>query len=384
MAALKGKAYVPSRTEILLGSVSKRSRIIEIGPSFNPVAPKSEGWNSFSIDHLSSDGLTLKYAAHPGVDVNRIENVDFVWTTGTLSDAVPQEHHGSFDVFVASHVIEHTPDMVAFLESAADLLKEDGLVVLAVPDKRYCFDYFQPTTTTGQVLNAHREKRQRHSGERAFDHFAYAATDGNAESWGQRPIQGLRLIYEIQEAANTYALYSDSSHYHDLHAWHFTPASFELLLLELVTLGETDWCVERVSETTGWEFFAWLRRGAYTHTKVMSADELQLRRVALLKKGLLETQAQIDWLLASEPSLTEPPHGPSPWATPIAYEATKADLTQSHQRISELSNSLIEAERLSKVALSRAASLEASTSWRITAPIRRTLGWIRRYGTVRS
>lgn len=314
---------MPSRAESLLGSFPKNSRIIEIGPSFNPIAPKSKGWNSASIDHLTREGLAAKYEAHPGVDVSMIEPVDFIWTGGMLSDAVPQEQHGSFDVFLASHVIEHTPDLIAFLDAAQTLLKQDGTVVLAVPDKRYCFDYFQPLTTTGQVLEAHAKHRQRHSGERAFDHFAYAVTDGGAESWGQRPSQGVQLLHGLEFAAQSYALFENSPDYQDLHAWHFVPSSFELLMLELGRLGETDWRVEYVTPTAGCEFFVWLHRGAGAQIVSIPVDELNCKRVALLKRSLLEAQAQIDWLLASEPGLAE--HAAlSTWATSVMNQATRA------------------------------------------------------------
>ena len=59
-----------------------------------------------------------------------IEPVDFVWTGGSLSDAVQPEQHGSFDIFLASHVIDHTPDLIAFLDVAQALLKQDGIFVL--------------------------------------------------------------------------------------------------------------------------------------------------------------------------------------------------------------------------------------------------------------
>ena len=87
-----------TRTEILLSSVPRSTRIIEIGPGSNPIAPKSEGWNSASLDHLNREGLMEKYKAHPEIDVSRIEPVDFVWTGGALSDAVPAQQHGTFDL----------------------------------------------------------------------------------------------------------------------------------------------------------------------------------------------------------------------------------------------------------------------------------------------
>jgi SAM-dependent methyltransferase len=366
---------VLSRTETLLGCVSKQSRIIEIGPSFNPIAPKSGGWNSASIDHLSREGLVAKYSANSEIDFSRIETVDFVWTGGLLSDAVPSTQHGSFDVFLASHVIEHTPDLVAFLDAAEVLLKEDGVVILAVPDKRYCFDYFQQLTTTGQVLDAHAKQRTRHSGERAFDHYAYAATDGGAESWGQRASRGIRFIHELENAGRVYSLLETTSDYHDLHAWHFVPPSFELILLELAALGETDWRVERISPTAGWEFFAWLRRGARAEIGSMSVDELQSQRSLLLKRTLLQTQAQIDWLLASEPQLARELGGDSSWLT---HDATAAALERTRREVSELRDRLSSKEREYAAALQRIAALEASTSWRATAPLRRLLAPIRR------
>jgi SAM-dependent methyltransferase len=367
-----------SRADTLLGAVSKSSRIIEIGPCFDPIAPKSKGWNSASIDHLTREGLAAKYETHPGIDVSLIEPVDFVWTGGMLSDAVPPEQHGQFDVFLASHVIEHTPDLIAFLDAAQTLLKQDGVVILAVPDKRFCFDYFQPPTTTGQVLQASARHRTQHSGERAFDHFAYAVTDGGSEAWGQRPSQGLRLIHRLEDAAQEYSGYENSPHYRDLHAWHFVPSSFELLLLELGRLGETDWQVERVKATAGWEFFAWLRRGAGARIGSMSAEELDRQRVALLKRSLLETQAQIDYLLASEPELATEQSGLSIWATPMKYQAATAALEQCQDRLVATETRLLATETLYATAMQRIAALEASTSWRATAPFRSFLDRMRR------
>ncbi len=176
---------MPTRKELLLAGISKHARITEIGPSFNPVASKAEGWNCWSIDHLDRDGLVAKYAKDPSVDTTRIETVDFVWTGGALSDAVPLELHGSFDAFIASHVIEHTPDLLAFLTGAETLLKPDGVVVLAIPDKRYCFDYFQPLTTTGQIIEAHAERRSRHTRRLSFDHVAYSVSNNGRIAWEQ-------------------------------------------------------------------------------------------------------------------------------------------------------------------------------------------------------
>jgi hypothetical protein len=80
---------MPRREDILRTGIAKSDKILELGPSYNPLTPKAEGWNSFVIDHADRDGLIKKYGHDPSVDVTKIESVDFVWTQGALSDAVP-------------------------------------------------------------------------------------------------------------------------------------------------------------------------------------------------------------------------------------------------------------------------------------------------------
>jgi hypothetical protein len=235
--------------------------------------------------------------------VNRIEEVDFVWTGGPLADAVPKDLHGTFDALIASHVIEHIPDVVGFLEAAAALLKDDGVVVLAVPDKRYCFDYFQPLTTTGQLLEAHAERRSRHTRRLGFDYVAYVVRSGGSGAWGQHSLRELSFVHSIEEARNLFDSLGANGEYVDLHAWRFIPASFELLLLELARLGETDWRVERIGPAKDCEFFAWLRRGGRAFAASFTEADLAAKRLGLLKRTLLETKAQIDWLIAAEPAL---------------------------------------------------------------------------------
>ncbi len=130
------------------------AKVIEIGPSLRPLAPKRDGWNVTIVDHATREGLIQKYHGDAAVDPEVIEEVDLVWQGGSLTDLVGQEGLGTYDAFIASHVIEHTTDVLTFLRSARALLKDEGLVILALPDKRKCFDVFRPISTTGEAVAA--------------------------------------------------------------------------------------------------------------------------------------------------------------------------------------------------------------------------------------
>lgn len=285
------------RAELLLSAVSRNSRILEIGPSHAPLAPKSKGWNTATLDHMDRDGLVRKYAGHQGVDASRIEEVDFVWSGGPWSGAVPAKLWGQFDTLIASHVIEHMPDFIGFFTSAQKVLGADGLIVLAVPDKRYCFDFFQPVTTVGEFLAAHAEKRVRHSPRLAYDYFAYSIADGEQIAFGDEKRSALRFIHSLAEAKETFGNIGTRADYVDLHAWRFTPASFQLAIFELACLGELDWRVERITLPHGFEFYVWLRRGGVAEIAAMTPAEISSRRMKLLKDGLMEVRLQTDCLV---------------------------------------------------------------------------------------
>jgi len=156
-------------------------RGLEIGPSYSPLVPKRDGFQVEVVDHASTEELKAKYADDPLADVSRIEEVDYVWDGRPLSEVIGVR--GRYDYIVASHVIEHTPDMLGFLEECDVLLKPAGNLVLAVPDKRRCFDVFRPLASTGSVLQAHLEKRRRHLPATAFDHVAHFAALDGAGGW---------------------------------------------------------------------------------------------------------------------------------------------------------------------------------------------------------
>ncbi|MGK7866675.1 class I SAM-dependent methyltransferase [Falsiroseomonas sp. E2-1-a20] len=273
-----------SRVELLLAGASKTSRILEIGPSHAPMAPRSRGWNTTIVDHASRDGLIAKYRDDRSVDTSRIEEVDVVWHDGPLHAAIPAEHHGSFDLLIASHVIEHFPDPIGILRSAEHLLHPTrGRISLAVPDKRSCFDFFRPPSSTGKLLAAHHAQRIRHSPGDIFDTTAYFATLNGASGWAVQPSHAALVSNSLDHAWRAFqdTREQPDSAYQDCHAWVMTPASFELMILEVARTGLIDWHIESVAPQAGVEFLVQMHRG---REQFASTEAFEARRLALLRR----------------------------------------------------------------------------------------------------
>lgn len=272
------------RLEKLLLNITRTARILEIGPSHNPVAPKAAGWRTFVLDHATQADLREKYRGHD-VRHDRIEPVDFVWSDGAIHEAVPASEHGSFDACIASHVLEHLPDPVGFFASLEQLLTADGVISLALPDKRFCFDYFRPLTFVPAWIEAFESKSARHSRRALLESTVYQMTNGPHYAWGQFNTMNLRLRGEL-DLAKKEAEPAGQSHsipYVDCHAWCFTPSSFELLILELDALGLIGFRIAKLFPTDGCEFIVLLRKGRSDY-----GAGIQSRRLELLKATVRE------------------------------------------------------------------------------------------------
>lgn len=253
---------LPDRARAALRDVDLAGVGLEIGPSYNPIAPRSAGFDIRILDHATRADLVDKYRAAglSQAELMRIEDVDYVWTGGPITDAIPDGQH--FDYIVAAHVIEHTTDLVGFLRAASDLLTANGVLSLIVPDKRYCFDRLRPLSTTGQVIEAHLAPRTFHGPAAFIDTHLYSVRNhGTDMVWDTATAEHLELAQCSWDAArHTISKTLDSDEYHDIHRWVFTPTSLELLLSDVFHLGFTDMRLASIQATDSFEFFATLTR----------------------------------------------------------------------------------------------------------------------------
>ena len=250
---------------------------LEIGPSYNPLLPKAAGFRVEVVDYTDANGLRARYKGSAHADISKIEEVDHVVDVKSLHATVGRTKH--YDYIVASHVIEHTPDMLAFLKDCEALLKPSGVLLLAVPDKRHCFDVFQPLTSTGAVLQAHLDRRTRPALGSIFDDRAYNAVRDGRIGWPAGDGGQLSFFLDLQKAATCFATDRENAGYVDVHVWKFVPSSFRLILNDLYEIGEI-WLRER-------EFFPSVGNEFYV-TLSLEAQGSGVDRLTLAKRMLAE------------------------------------------------------------------------------------------------
>ena|GEM_PF-828504 len=250
------------RKQKALALVDLGGRGLEIGPSHSPLLPKSSGARIQIVDHAGRAELIEKYRALGIASdlLEKIEEVDYVWTGGRLVDLIGEPD--AFDYIVCSHVIEHMVDLIDFLQDCEALLSETGRLSLIIPDKRYCFDLLQPLTTVGSAVNGHLSTSRFHPFGSVLDHFAYGCMRSpGVISWDSATTTPIELRFEdLGSGSEEVEKGRRQEEYVDTHRWMFTPTSFRLLLQDLRDLGYVGLAEVGWFDTAGCEFFITLGR----------------------------------------------------------------------------------------------------------------------------
>jgi len=235
------------RKERILKFANKEMLGIEIAPYFTPIAPKKDGWNCLSVDIFDTDSLIALAAKDPDPFVNEkvknIENVDIVTSATELLDAIKAINKlGQFDYICSSHNFEHLPNPVKFLKACGEVLKTNGYLSMAIPNKRHTFDYAKPLTGTKDILRLYLND---YSKPDRFNLFESVSSHVEISQTNKK------YVNTIEDAYEQLLKYSDDSEYIDAHVTIFTPESFlniinDLIILELIPLVIVDIHVEGI------------------------------------------------------------------------------------------------------------------------------------------
>lgn len=269
-----------NRTEKILKHINQNGQGIEIGPCANPIAPKKKGFKVHIIDHASREQLIAKYDGHyPNID--NIEEVDFIWQGESYVELTGKRKY--YDWIIASHVIEHTPDLIGFINDCDAILKDDGVLSLAIPDKRYCFDHYRAITGIAKVIDTHLNQATVHSPGTVVDYFLNIVSQSGKIAWDSQTTGTYNLIHSIPEVRQIMNNLIQNNAYLDVHGWCFVPHSFRLMIHDLFHLGLIPFQEVDFYPTEGCEFYVTLgRKGKGTkqsRLEMLQAIETELSEV---------------------------------------------------------------------------------------------------------
>jgi predicted SAM-dependent methyltransferase len=239
-----------TRKEKILINIQPESQVgLEFGPLTSPIITSNIGSVRY-VDHASTEELKAKCELWGTIDISKIVEVDFVWKNENLKELTAIEV--PYDYVIASHVVEHVPDFIGWFKEIRSVLKTGGIVSLAIPDKRFTFDYLRQVTRPADVLEAYLCNSKRPSAGQVFDYKSQFVNRNSKFKFGIKE----ELIYEhtLEEAWEITQNSILKNHYEDVHCWVFTELSFLDLLISLVKLNLFDFKIAKFFNTTGIEF----------------------------------------------------------------------------------------------------------------------------------
>jgi predicted SAM-dependent methyltransferase len=261
----------------------QNSKGVEFGPLSRPIVRPEEGDIRY-VDHASTANLREKYQVNLGHDPLEFVEVSYVWDHGSLREVI---HDGTvFDYALASHVIEHVPNVVGWLNDILSVLRDGGLLGLAIPDKRYTFDRMRQETSPAIFIDHWVRNQKTHSAQQVFDHFSNVVKVGTEEI--KLIFDGIDPVTE-RHHSDDFAMVQVNQAvggvYLDCHASVFTPESFLRAMRVFISLGLIDADVADFYDTRYYsqEFICILRKSKSRN--VSAIDEL-ISRLAYRNVGV--------------------------------------------------------------------------------------------------
>jgi predicted SAM-dependent methyltransferase len=195
---------------------------LEIGALSNPT-PTRPGTRTKYYDYLTAEQNRKR--------VPQLANAKLV-EPDYLGDGEKLEliADGSLDYLIANHMLEHCQNVIGTLRTFWKKLKPGGALLLAIPDKRYTFDYRRPITP--------------------FEHLEEEAANGAEPNLYRHYVESRKLCDSASDAEIASEAEVRAMSHVDIHFHVWTQADLLEMMLRL-----------RRDHGFGWEFEGFLRQG---------------------------------------------------------------------------------------------------------------------------
>lgn len=221
-------------------SIDSNSSIIEFGPLNRPLFNKNEFSNIYYADIRDTESIKKLYSGNEylektgiSVDMNSIVNIDYV-----IKDTYKKTFKNKkFDVAYLSHVVEHMPDIIKFFEEIANILNDNGKLILIYPDKRYCFDHYRNSASFRDAYATYKYGPKENA-RMAFD-FGYNVVHENNPYvfWNDTNLTNIISKNELKDAEKYFTETLNGKQIDDVHFWPFSDIDFLKFIYEAQRAG---------------------------------------------------------------------------------------------------------------------------------------------------
>jgi hypothetical protein len=260
-------------------------------------------------------------------------------------------------------------------------LKEDGLICLAIPDRRFTFDLHRPESTIGELVEAYLLRARRPPARHLFDKVALHAAYPKAQAWeDDMTVQLPPAAEHLPEAYRLAQRVASTIDYVDTHCWVFTPESFLDVVDRLSQLGLFPFQIDyfHPTEYRDYEFYVRLRKSddaAATAASIQNARDLlkvapteQAYREMLLEKVHAQT--------LPEPCYAHSLRDLDDQREQLADERRRFhhERQQLHHELAQQTRQWTDHRRRLENEIRKMQAwideVKTSTSWRLTRPVR--------------
>ena len=284
-----------SRINSIIRHIDTSKLGVEVAPYFAPIVAKRDGGKIMSLDIFDENKLREMARNDPSILtewVDRIEPVDIVGDASNIGHMIQERGlSGKIAYIVSSHNFEHLPNPIKFLRGCSTALEVGGILSMAVPDCRACFDHFRMPTRLSDWIGAfHRDDKQPNA-ETLLDFWAnqgaYVVDGKNSVGCDIKTgqLDNFIAVGDLQSAYGRYL--QEVNHqpsYTDAHCTVMFPETLELLLRDCAHLGLIDLEIIEISQTAGLEFYVHLRKTTSLTTRdaatYLSQRQDLLRRIS--------------------------------------------------------------------------------------------------------
>ncbi|WKV52088.1 class I SAM-dependent methyltransferase [Dickeya fangzhongdai] len=237
------------RIERIILGIDMSTPGIEISPLYNPITDKSKH-NVYYTDYTSAEESRKKHADY---EHDEIVDLDFIWDQKlTLSECIPAGN--KFEWAIASHVLEHVPDPIGWINEILDTLNDRGILSLVLPNADLIADHLRKKTEASDLIESWLYGRELPGPSQLYDFLRNTISKRDTSV----TLDGSR--HYTKKQAIDFVIHSwTTGEYLDAHCSVFSPASFIELIEELALLGIMNVKVVEFSPA-GQEFYVKLQK----------------------------------------------------------------------------------------------------------------------------